>query len=81
MANSLTAWDYAVVGVFLAFSAVIGLYYRFTGGRQRTVEEYMLGNRQMSYIPVAFSIVVTIISAVSMLGMTSEYHLFGYFEH
>lgn len=29
-------WDYAVFAVTLLVSASIGIYYRFTGGRQKT---------------------------------------------
>jgi hypothetical protein len=39
MATSyLTSWDYIVFGTVLVISAGIGVYYRFTGGRQKNVE-------------------------------------------
>jgi sodium-coupled monocarboxylate transporter 8/12 len=31
-------WDYVVLGVMLLISASIGVYYRFTGGRQKTTQ-------------------------------------------
>jgi hypothetical protein len=31
-------WDYVVLGVMLVISASIGVYYRFTGGRQKTTQ-------------------------------------------
>ena len=31
-------WDYVVLGVMFIVSAAIGLYYRFTGGKQKTTQ-------------------------------------------
>jgi len=31
-------WDYVVLAVMLIISASIGVYYRFTGGRQKTTQ-------------------------------------------
>lgn len=36
MAAIFGTWDYAVFALTLAISAGIGLYYRFTGGKQKT---------------------------------------------
>lgn len=38
MSSYLTTWDYVVFGTVLVISAAIGVYYRFTGGRQKNVE-------------------------------------------
>jgi hypothetical protein len=35
------AWDYVVLGVMLVISAGIGVYYRFTGGKQKTTQVSM----------------------------------------
>ena len=43
-------WDYLVLALMLVISSAIGLYYRFTGGRQRTAEEYLLGDKNMSVV-------------------------------
>lgn len=32
------AWDYVVLAMMLVISAAIGVYYRFTGGRQKTTQ-------------------------------------------
>jgi hypothetical protein len=31
-------WDYVVLGAMLLISAAIGVYYRFSGGRQKTTQ-------------------------------------------
>lgn len=33
---TLSAWDYVIVVIMMVISASIGIYYRFTGGRQKT---------------------------------------------
>lgn len=32
------AWDYVVLTIVLAISSAIGIYYRFTGGKQKTMK-------------------------------------------
>jgi sodium-coupled monocarboxylate transporter 8/12 len=36
--ENFEAWDYVVLGVMLIISASIGVYYRFTGGKQKTAQ-------------------------------------------
>lgn len=64
--------DYVVWSLILASSIGIGIYYACTGGRQRSTEEFLVGNREMNPIPVAMSIAVSFISAVTFLGTTAE---------
>jgi hypothetical protein len=47
-----------------------GLYYRFSGGRQRTTKEYLMADGQMSVLPVAFSLMASFMSAITLLGVT-----------
>jgi sodium-coupled monocarboxylate transporter 8/12 len=69
--------DYAVFGLMLCVSSAIGLYFRFTGGRQKTADEYLMGNRSMSALPVAFSLMASFMSAITLLGVTRENYSFG----
>ncbi|XP_050430497.1 putative sodium-dependent multivitamin transporter [Adelges cooleyi] len=64
--------DYIVFGTMLSISASIGVYYRFTGGKQKTTQEYMLGNKNQSLIPVAFSLMASFMSAISLFGGSAE---------
>ena len=43
-------WDYVVCGTTLLISSSIGVYYRFTGGKQNTADEYLLGGKDMSVV-------------------------------
>jgi len=69
--------DYAVFAGMLGISACIGIYYRFTGGKQKTTNEYLLADRNMGIIPVAFSLMASFMSAVTLLGVASENYMFG----
>lgn len=71
------AADYAVFTVMLLVSSLIGIYYRFTGDRQRTAREYLMANKNMSVIPVAFSLMASFMSAVTLLGVPSENYFYG----
>lgn len=82
---TLTAWDVTVLAVALAISAGIGIFYRFTGGRQRTAREFLMADGDMSVTPVTFSLMASFMSAVSLLGVPKENYFFGksgtiYFE-
>ncbi|VVC33669.1 Sodium/solute symporter [Cinara cedri] len=69
--------DYIVFVIMLIISSGIGIYYRFTGGKQKTTQEYMLGNRNQSFIPVAFSLMSSFISAITLFGVSAENYARG----
>ncbi|XP_018799916.1 PREDICTED: putative sodium-dependent multivitamin transporter [Bactrocera latifrons] len=71
------ALDYGIVVLVLIVSAGIGVYYRVTGGKQNTTKEYLLAGRQMSILPVAFSLMTSFMSAVTLLGVSMENYQFG----
>lgn len=76
-AATFGAADYAVFTVMLVVSSLIGIYYRFTGDRQRTAREYLVANKNMSVVPVAFSLMASFMSAVTLLGVPSENYFYG----
>uniref|UniRef100_A0A8D0CAH7 Solute carrier family 5 member 6 n=1 Tax=Salvator merianae TaxID=96440 RepID=A0A8D0CAH7_SALMN len=69
--------DYTIFVMLLVLSAGIGLYYALTGGKQRTVQEFLLANRSMSFLPVALSLLATFQSAVAILGVPAEIYRYG----
>ncbi|KAK4878987.1 hypothetical protein RN001_007133 [Aquatica leii] len=75
--NLFGVWDYVVLGIVLLVSSIIGLYYRFTGGKQKTIKEYLLADNNMHIAPVAFSLVASFMSAVTLLGVSSENYTYG----
>lgn len=77
MADVLNVFDYIAIGIVLLLSASFGLYFRFTGGRQKTTREFLMGDRSMGIIPVSFSLMATSYSAVTILGIPAETYLYG----
>lgn len=99
-----TTVDYVIFALLLVASAGIGLYYAFSGGRQRTtqvgfrflffvfwkrsktgawtedlysLQEFLMADRSMSWLPVSLSLLATFQSAVAILGAPSEIYTFG----
>ncbi|XP_060526384.1 putative sodium-dependent multivitamin transporter [Cylas formicarius] len=71
-------WDYVVIAIVLLISSFIGIYYRFTGGKQKTMQEYLLADKNMSITPVAFSLMASFMSAITILGVSSENYTYGF---
>ena len=70
--------DYVVFSVMLLISALIGIWYGCgPGGKQKTTAEYLLGDRQMKNWPVAISLLVSYLSAITLLGVPSEISTYG----
>ncbi|XP_031830052.1 putative sodium-dependent multivitamin transporter [Nomia melanderi] len=74
---SLQWEDYLVIAATLIISIGIGIYYRFSGGRQKTMEEYFVAGRSMSIIPVGVALVVSFMSAITLLGVSAENYTYG----
>ncbi|XP_031732938.1 solute carrier family 5 member 6a [Anarrhichthys ocellatus] len=72
-----TTADYVIFALLLVASAGIGLFYAFSGGRQRTTQEFLMADRSMSCLPVSLSLLATFQSAVAILGAPSEVYTFG----
>lgn len=76
--NLFGVWDYVVLCIVLLISSGIGIYYRFTGGKQKTLREYLLADKSMPIMPVAFSLMASFMSAITLLGVSSENYTFGF---
>lgn len=74
---SLQWEDYLVVAVTLIISVSVGIYYRFSGGRQKTIEEYFTASKSMGTVPVGMALVVSFMSAITLLGVSAENYTYG----
>ncbi|NXN27960.1 SC5A8 protein, partial [Nycticryphes semicollaris] len=72
-----TVWDYVVFAAMLLISAIIGIYYAFAGGGQKTSRDFLMGGRSMSALPVALSLTASFMSAVTVLGTPAEIYRYG----
>jgi len=73
---SFTILDYIVLVGTLVVSMLIGCYYAFIK-TQKTLEELLLGNRNVGVIPCCLSLVATYMSAILILGYTGEIYSTG----
>ncbi|KAJ8687394.1 hypothetical protein QAD02_023188 [Eretmocerus hayati] len=69
--------DIFIIIVTMGISLGIGLYYRFSGGRQKSAQEYFSANKSMSIIPVAIALMVSFMSAITLLGVSAENYTYG----
>ena len=69
--------DFLILAIALAVSLMIGVVlWRRSLGRQ-TNEDYVLGGRRAPLAPVVISLIVTYVSAVTMLGSSAEFYVHG----
>ncbi|XP_042901281.1 putative sodium-dependent multivitamin transporter [Parasteatoda tepidariorum] len=73
----LGIWDYVMFSLMLIISAAIGVYFRFSGSKQKTTDEYLLAGKDMSILPVSFSLMASFMSATTIIGTPMEIYYFG----
>ncbi|KAJ8733187.1 hypothetical protein PYW08_001485 [Mythimna loreyi] len=77
VASVFGIWDWVIMAATMVASIAIGLYFRFSGGKQATNEEYLLADRNMSIFPVAVSLMASFMSAITLLGVSAENYYYG----
>ena len=50
----------------------LGIYSLFTGGKQKTVSEYVQGGGRIKLLPAAISLTVSFVSSILVLGYPAE---------
>ncbi|KAK5641230.1 hypothetical protein RI129_009777 [Pyrocoelia pectoralis] len=69
--------DYTVFIVMVFLSAAIGIYFGVFSKRKQTTGEYLLGGKTMNYLPIAFSLISSHISGVTILAVPVDIYKFG----
>ena len=54
-----------------------GIYHSFTGGKQKTTDEYLRGGGSISLLPETISLTISYISTIMLLGHPAEMYTFG----
>lgn len=66
--------DYVIFIAVILGSLSIGAYYACAN---KTTDEYFLGSRKLRILPVGVSLLVTYLSAITILGKPAEMFYFG----
>lgn len=74
---TLGTWDYFVIALIMLISVAIGVFFRFTGSRQKTADDFLMAGRHMTRFPVIFSLVATKLSGILLIGEPADTFLFG----
>ncbi len=72
----LSVWDYVVFAIMLALSSAIGIYHGCKR-KQQTTREYLTAGGSMHWFPISVSLLASFVSAVGLLGLSSEIYTFG----
>ncbi|XP_062327868.1 sodium-coupled monocarboxylate transporter 1 [Osmerus eperlanus] len=74
---SFSVWDYVVFAGTVLGAAGIGLFQAIRGRTNTSSEEFLLGGRQMSAVPVAMSLTASFMSGITVIGTPAEAYLYG----
>ncbi|XP_069699582.1 sodium-coupled monocarboxylate transporter 1-like [Periplaneta americana] len=69
--------DFTLFILMLVVSTLIGIYFGFWGKKEDTPKEYLHGGKTMNTMPVAVSLVSSIISGITVMGAPSEIYMYG----
>uniref|UniRef100_A0A8C6J1C0 Uncharacterized protein n=1 Tax=Melopsittacus undulatus TaxID=13146 RepID=A0A8C6J1C0_MELUD len=75
--KKFVAWDYVVFAGLFLVCASIGVFFAVKERKKKTSKEFLVGGRQMTCGPIAFSLTSSFMSAVTVLGTPSEVYRYG----
>jgi len=76
--ETLTTPDYVVFGCTLGVSAAIGIFYAIKDRKKKDdLDDYQLGGRNLTAVPVALSLSVSFMSAITVLGTPADVYQYG----
>uniref|UniRef100_A0A8C6SC65 Solute carrier family 5 member 8, like n=1 Tax=Neogobius melanostomus TaxID=47308 RepID=A0A8C6SC65_9GOBI len=74
---TFSLWDYVVfIGIIVGASG-IGLFQAIRSRKEASREEFLLGGRQMTAVPVAMSLTASFMSGITVIGTPAEAYRFG----
>ncbi|KAK5642194.1 hypothetical protein RI129_008361 [Pyrocoelia pectoralis] len=69
-------YDYATFSIMVIVSVAIGIYFGF-GKKQNNKEEYLLGGKSMSVIPVTVSLITSTVSGITLMAYPADVYKYG----
>ncbi|CAF1039315.1 unnamed protein product [Rotaria sordida] len=69
--------DYGVLVLLLIISGAIGIYQGCLRSKKVSTQEFLVGDGQMKILPTAMSLLASLTSAASLLGMPVEVYYYG----
>ncbi|NXE14441.1 SC5AC protein, partial [Lophotis ruficrista] len=75
--KKFVAWDYVVFAGLFLVCASIGVFFAVKERKKKTSKEFLVGGKQMTCGPIAFSLTTSFMSAVTVLGTPSEVYRYG----
>ena len=66
--------DYLVLALTLAVSVSIGVFHSC---KQKSTEQYLMADRKVQVLPAAASLMISYLSAITLLGDTTELYFYG----
>ncbi|KAJ3663248.1 hypothetical protein Zmor_007552 [Zophobas morio] len=78
--QTLEWYDYTIFGIMLTISTSFGIYYGCVGTKQKTINEYLLGNKKMNALPIALSVAVGHFTAITLMAMPADVYKYGAFQ-
>ncbi|KAF4112521.1 sodium-coupled monocarboxylate transporter 1 [Onychostoma macrolepis] len=75
--STFSVWDYVVFAGLILFAAGIGLFQAIRGRKEASSDEFLLGGRQMTAVPVALSLTASFMSGITVIGTPAEAYMYG----
>ncbi|CAF0969556.1 unnamed protein product [Adineta steineri] len=69
--------DYGVLTLLLSFSVCIGIYQGCFRSKQLTTNEFLIADGRMRILPTAMSLLASLMSAATLLGIPLEVYSYG----
>ncbi|XP_071113062.1 sodium-dependent multivitamin transporter-like [Haliotis cracherodii] len=70
--KTLGVVDFVVFGSTLSVALFIGIYYAIQSRHRQDPSDFLVAGRSMGILPVSLSLIVTFLSALTLLGMPAE---------
>lgn len=72
-----SVWDYVVFAGIVVVAAGVGLFQAFRSRKNTSSEEFLLGGRQMTALPVSMSLTASFMSGITVIGTPAEAYRYG----